>query len=130
MPFRRTQCGTSFPVLAFRLSTVSEGEDRSKEGEDRSKARGIPEGLREAIEGAFVATGRTRDRASELSEKTLDRAQGLVDEVARRGQEARGTLEGMRLTSRDELKQIEDRLEELSRRVDQLERGSTQEPGS
>jgi len=95
---------------------------------DRLGGRGIPDGLREAIEGAFEAAGRTRDRASEISGKTIDRTQELVDEVSRRGQEARDTLEGLRLVSGDELARIEDRIAELARRVEDLERKSG--PGS
>lgn len=95
---------------------------------DRSHGRGIPDGLRDAIEGAFEAAGRTRDRASEISGKTLDRTHGLLDEVSRRGQEARDTLEGLRLVSRDELARIEQRIEELAKRVEELEGRSG--PGS
>jgi len=89
--------------------------------EDKESGRGIPDGLREAIEGAFAATEKTRAQAQGLSEKTRDRAQGLVDEVSRRGQGARGTLEGLRLVSRDELRQLEDKIEALSSRIAELE---------
>ncbi len=89
--------------------------------EDKDSGRGIPDGLREAIEGAFAATEKTRVQAQGLSEKTRDRAQGLVDEVSKRGQGARGTLDGLRLVSRDELRQLEDQIEELSSRVAELE---------
>jgi len=95
---------------------------------EKGGGRGIPDGLRDAIEGAFAATERTRGRAQDLTGKTRDRAQGLVDEVARRGHEARGTLEGLRLVSRDELRKIEDRVEELSARVAELEQKSKSKP--
>jgi hypothetical protein len=91
------------------------------EGDEKESGRGIPDGLREAIEGAFAATERTRGRAQDLTGKTRDRAQGLVDEVARRGQDARGTIEGLRLVNRDELRALEDRVEELSSRLDRVE---------
>lgn len=89
--------------------------------EEKESGRGIPDGLREAIEGAFAATGKTRAQAQDLGEKTRDRAQGLVEEVSRRGHDARGTLEGLRLVSRDELRQLEQQIEELSSRVAELE---------
>jgi len=89
--------------------------------EDRDSGRGIPEGLREAIEGAFAATEKTRAQAQGLSEKTKDRAQGLVGEVSRRGHDARGTLEGMRLVSRDEIRILEEKIESLSSRMAELE---------
>lgn len=91
-------------------------EDSSTEG-----GRGLPEGLREAIEGAFAATGMTRGRAQDLTGRTKDRAQGLVDEVSRRGVDARGTIEGLRLVSRDELRALEAQVEELSERLSRLE---------
>lgn len=89
--------------------------------EDKEQGRGIPDGLRDAIEGAFAATEKTRAQAQGLSDKTRDRAQGLVDEVSKRGSEARGTLEGLRLVSRDELRDLEDRIDELSSRIAKLE---------
>jgi len=89
--------------------------------EDKESGRGIPAGLREAIDGAFAASERTRAQAQGLSDKTRAQAQGLVDEVSRRGQDARGTLDGLRLVSRDELRIIEDRIEELSSRIAELE---------
>lgn len=89
--------------------------------QDKESGRGIPDGLRDAIEGAFAATEKTRVQAQGLSDKTRDRAQGLVDEVSKRGQDARGTLEGMRLVSRDELRLLEDRIDELSSRIAEIE---------
>lgn len=83
---------------------------------DSEGTRGLPDGLREAIEGAFAATGKTRDRA-----------QSLVDEFTKRGQDARGTLEGMRLVSRDDMRKIEENIELLSSRVAKLERKSKPE---
>jgi len=83
----------------------------SKDTEDGTEeGRGLPDGLREAIEGAFAATGKTRDRA-----------QNLVDEFTKRGQDARGTLEGMRLVSRDDMRKLEDNIAALSKRVAELE---------
>ena len=88
----------------------------------------MPDGLKEALEGAFAATERTRAQAQDLTEKTRSRAQGLVDEVARRGSDARGTLDGLRLVSRDELRQLEDRIDEISTRLAELESKSKSQP--
>lgn len=88
----------------------------------------MPEGLKEAIEGAFAATGRTRAQAQDLTEKTRGRAQGLVDEVTKRGSDARDTLDGMRLVSRDEIRQIEQRIDDISARLAELERKSKPQP--
>lgn len=87
----------------------------------KESGRGLPEGLREAIEGAFAATGKTRGRAQDLTGRTRDRAQDLVDGVSRRGLDARGTLDGLRLVNRDELSALERRVEELLKRIEQLE---------
>ncbi len=111
-------------------------DERETEG-----GRGLPDGLREAIEGAFAATGKTRgraqdlsdktkDRAQDLSDKTRDRAQGLVEGVSKRGFEAKGTLEGLRLVSRDELRSLEQQIEQLSARIARLESGSGPEADS
>ncbi len=88
----------------------------------------MPDGLKEAIEGAFAATERTRVQAQDLTEKTRSRAQGLVDEVTRRGLDARETLEGMRLVSRDELRQLEEKIDRISSRLAKLEEKSKRQP--
>ncbi|MBN8868163.1 MAG: hypothetical protein J0H98_11470 [Solirubrobacterales bacterium] len=100
----------------------------AESGGDKSGGRGIPDGLKEAIEGAFAATERTRAQAQDLTEKTRSRAQGLVDEVSKRGSDARGTLDGLRLVSRDELRQLEERIDEISSRLAELERKSKSQP--
>lgn len=66
----------------------------AESGSEKSGGRGVPDGLKEAIEGAFAATGKTRAQAQDLTEKTRNRAQGLVDEVTRRGSDARGRSTG------------------------------------
>ena len=99
------------------------------DGEQKEGGRGLPEGLREAIEGAFAATGKTRGRAQDLTGKTKDRAQGLVEGVSRRGTEARDTLEGLRLVSRDELRVLEEKIDELSARIEALESRGGPETG-
>lgn len=100
----------------------------AESGSEKSGGRGLPDGLRDAIDGAFAATGRTRAQAQDLTEKTRSRAQGLVDEVSKRGADARGTLEGLRLVSREEMRQMEERIDELSARVDRLEADSKGQP--
>ncbi len=95
----------------------------------------MPDGLKEAIESAFAATERTRaqaqgltektrSQAQDLSEKTRSRAQGLLDEVARRGTDARGTLEALRLVSREELRDLEAKIDDISTRLAELEANS------
>lgn len=87
----------------------------------KESGRGLPDGLRDAIEGAFAATEKTRGRAQDLTGRTRDRAQDLVDGVSKRGLDARGTLEGLRLVNRDDLSVVESRIDELTRRIEQLE---------
>ena len=100
---------------------MAEPEDSGSSGEEGEGPRGIPEGLRDAIEGAFAATEKTKDRAQGLSDKTRDRAQVLVDEVSKRGSDARGTLEGMRLVNRDDLRDLELAIAHRSSRVAKFE---------
>jgi polyhydroxyalkanoate synthesis regulator phasin len=100
---------------------MADSEDSGGTGSGDESARGIPDGLREAIEGAFAATGKTRDRAQDLTERTRAQAQELVEEVSKRRNEARGTLEGMRLVNRDDLRELEAAIDELSSRVAKLE---------
>lgn len=88
----------------------------------------MPDGLKEAIEGAFAATERTRAQAQDLTEKTRSRAQGLVDEVTKRGSDARGTLDGMRLVSRDEMRHLEEKIDDISSRLAKLEHKSKSQP--
>ena len=91
------------------------------EGGGRQDQRGVSESLREAIERTFTATAQTRERAGEL-----------LDEVTRRGQEAQeasagmasrvvDAIEGLRLATKDDVRELEARLAELSKRVSALE---------
>jgi polyhydroxyalkanoate synthesis regulator phasin len=90
-------------------------------GGGRQDQRGVSESLREAIERTFSATAQTRERAGEL-----------LDEVARRGQEAQEAsagmasrvveaIEGLRLATKDDVRELEAKLAELSKRVSALE---------
>ena len=99
-------------------------------------ARGVPDSLRAAIERTFAAT-------AEGAAQSRERAGEVLDEVARRGREAReavtgrahdaresseraasrviDAIEGMRLASREEVRELSKQVEELSRRVEELE---------
>jgi len=103
--------------------------------EEGSKQR-LPDALKAAIEKTFAATA---DSAAE----TRERAGGLLDEVSRRGQDARNSvvrrreaageasagiaakvveaIEGMRLATHEELRSLEKRIDELSGRIADLE---------
>jgi polyhydroxyalkanoate synthesis regulator phasin len=110
------------------------------EGGEQKDQRGIPDSLRDAIERTFAATAEAGGRA-----------QGLLDEVARRGQDAREALtqrsqdaqeassgaagrvieaiERMRLATRDDVRELEEKVAELSKRIAALEtkgKGPTQ----
>ena len=90
----------------------------------------MPDALRKAVERTFAAT-------SEGAAETRDRAGGVLDQVARRGREARDTaresstgaasrvieaIEGMRLASREDVTSLSDKVDELSKRVSELEK--------
>lgn len=92
--------------------------------------------MRAAIERTFAATAGS-------AAETRGRAEAALDEVSRRGREARKSvagraqeardsssgaanrvieaIEGMRLASRDELRELSKQIDELTRRVSELE---------
>ena len=81
----------------------------------------MPDGLRTAIERTFAAT-------AEGAAETRERAAAALDEVTRRGRGASGAagrvieaIEGMRLATRDEVRDLAAQLEELRKQVDRLE---------
>lgn len=84
-------------------------------------AKGVPDSVRTAIERTFAAT-------AEGAAGTRERAGEMLDEVARRGREARDAgsrvieaIEGMRLASREDVRALSKQIEALSRRVEELE---------
>ncbi len=102
----------------------------------KEQQRGVPDSVRAAIERTFAAT-------AEGAAETRERAGAALDEVSRRGREARRTvtgraqearesssgaanrvieaIEGMRLASRDELRELSKQVDELAKRVEELE---------
>jgi len=103
------------------------------------EGRPVSDALRAAIERTFGAT-------AESAAETRERAGEMLDEVARRGREARRTvagraqearessagaasrvieaIEGMRLASREDVRALSEKVDELARRVSKLEAGS------
>lgn len=75
----------------------------------------MSEGFREALEGAFAATGRTRERVQDLTDQ-------VVDEVSRLGQDARGAIAGLGAAGGEDLESLEERVEVLEQRLAELER--------
>jgi hypothetical protein len=93
----------------------------------KSGQKGVTEALRAAIEGTLSEAGkRARAGSSALG---AERATQLLDEVARRGQRARGELARRGQEARDELsrrsqgarEEVVARLESLERRLARLE---------
>ena len=102
------------------------------EGGERKDQRGIPDGLREAIERTFAATAEAGGRAQELLDEVARRGQGARDAITQRSQEAQEAstgaatrvieaIEGMRLATRDDVRELEEKVAELSKRVAALE---------
>ena len=96
-------------------------EDSKASGQEGEAQRNVAESLRTAVERTFAATA---DSAAE----TRGRAQDLLDEVAKRGQGAReasaeaaqkvvGAAERMRGPSREEVREVDNRLDELGAMV-------------
>lgn len=96
----------------------------------------MPDSLRTAVERTFAATAEgaaeTRDRAGEMLDEVARRGRGAREAVAGRAQEARDSsagaasrvieaIEGMRLASREDVRALTEQVEELSKRVRDLE---------
>jgi polyhydroxyalkanoate synthesis regulator phasin len=102
----------------------------------QDEARGMPDSLRTAIERTFAATAEgaaeTRERAGEVLDDVARRGREAREAVAGRAQEARDSsagaatrvieaIEGMRLASHDEVRELSKQIDELSKRVEKLE---------
>jgi polyhydroxyalkanoate synthesis regulator phasin len=98
--------------------------------------KGVPDSVRTAIERTFAATAEgaaeTRERAGEMLDDVARRGREAREAVAGRAQEARDSsagaasrvieaIEGMRLASREDVRALSKQLDELSRRVEELE---------
>jgi hypothetical protein len=93
--------------------------------EERKGEQGgsVPEALRTAVERTLSVIG-SRSPLGSGPAATRERAQELLDEVARRGQEAREEIERrVRRASGEDVGALERRLEALERRVSRLEAG-------
>ena len=88
--------------------------------------------LREAIERTFAATAETRGRAAELLDEVSKRGKDAREAIGKQAHEAQEAstgaaqrvieaVEGMRLATRDDVKELEQQVAELSRRVADLE---------
>ncbi len=106
--------------------------EERKQGEGRV----VPDSLRTAIERTFAATAegtaQSRERAGEMLDDVARRGREAREAVAERAQEARESstsaasrvieaIEGMRLASRDDVRELSKQVDELSRRVKELE---------
>jgi polyhydroxyalkanoate synthesis regulator phasin len=74
--------------------------------------------LRAAVDGAVQATV---GQASASRERAQERAQDLVDEVAQAAGRMRDVLDDLRLATREDIRDISDRLGSLERRISALE---------
>ena len=90
-------------------------------GEGRSERSGLPESLRTAVERTIEATTGT-------AAETAERAQELLDEVARRGQGAREGIAGIRFASSREVGELSARLDGIEARLAALEGQSKSQP--
>jgi hypothetical protein len=99
--------------LGIDWTGMSEEEERGEEG---FSGRGMSDGFRDALEGAFEATGKTRERAQDLTDR-------VMDEVTRLGQDARGAIAGLGATGGEGLEALEERVRQLEERLVELERG-------
>ena len=100
------------------------------------EGRGVPDSVRTAIERTFAATAggaaETRERANAALDEVTRRGREARRSVAGRAQEARESssgaasrvieaIEGMRLAGRDEVRELSKQIDALSKRVERLE---------
>jgi polyhydroxyalkanoate synthesis regulator phasin len=85
------------------------GKDRKDEKADASRT----DQVRSAVDQAFQAAG---------SQLSRERAQEIADDLSAAAQRVRETLEELRPPSTDELRDLQDRLAALERRVAALEK--------
>lgn len=101
-------------------------------GARKEPQRSVSESLREAIERTFAATEPTRERAGELLDEVTRRGSEAREAVSHRTQEAQEAsasvasrvveaVEGLRLATKDDVRELEAKLAELSERVAALE---------
>jgi polyhydroxyalkanoate synthesis regulator phasin len=101
-----------------------------------SEERGLPDSLRQAIERTFEATSgsaaEARGQASELLDEVSKRGRDARDVVSRQRQKAGEAsadaasrvieaIEGMRVATREELRALEREVKALAKRVEKLE---------
>lgn len=105
-------------------------DDRARERDrDEKEKEGLPESLRTAVERTLATTAGsaagTRERAQELLDEVARRGLEAREEIARRGQEARGELaRRVGMVSGEGLRELSDRLSALERRVEGLEQAA------
>ena len=104
-------------------SGAMSAEDATGEGKDERS--GLPEGLRSAVEKTIAATAdtaaETAERAQDLLDEVARRGQEARDEVARRGQRTRQGLSRVRLSTADEVRELNDRLAGIEERLAGIE---------
>jgi polyhydroxyalkanoate synthesis regulator phasin len=102
----------------------------------QDEAKGMPDSLRTAIERTFAATAEgaagTRERAGDVLDDVARRGREAREAVAGRAQDARESsagaaarvieaIEGMRMASHDEVRELSKQIDVLSKRVEKLE---------
>lgn len=114
---------------------MAERDDPASGAAKRSTSEGLGEALRAAVERTLGATAgsatETRQRAQELLDDVARRGHAAREEVARRGEEATTRLaeaiSELRRADRDELGDVLRRLEAVERRLARLEDGGATE---
>ena len=94
-------------------------------GEGTPGKPGLPEGLRAAVEQTLAATtqgaAETAERAQALLDEVARRGGEAREEVARRGQRTREGLSRMRFASAEDVAALEARLAETEPRLREIE---------
>lgn len=95
------------------------------QGDGRNERSALPDGLRTAVEKTIAATAdtaaETAERAQELLDEVARRGQEAREEVARQGQKTREGLSRIRISSADDVKELNERLAGIERRLGEIE---------
>lgn len=89
------------------------------------RSREAAESLRSAVDRTFQATV---DQAAASRERAQGRAQDIVDELSQAAGRVREALDELRVATKDDVREIGDRLDALERRVAELERPAKAKP--
>jgi len=90
-------------------------------------SREAAEALRSAVDKTFQSTV---DQASASRDRAQNRAQDIVEELSQAAGRVRDALDDLRVATREDLKELSDRLGSIESRLTKLESAATSKPAA